>query len=67
MCYKELIIVLAHVIIFLDLNIFFPGMLCAMLVLLLLGGILVLVFPGKWTVVAYGSAGALVSPKISLN
>ena len=36
-----------------------------MLVLLLLGGILVLVFPGKWTVVAYGSAGALVSPKIN--
>jgi hypothetical protein len=36
------------------------GMLCAMLVILLIGGIVCAFFPGKWTTVAYGSAGALV-------
>ena len=43
---------------------FISGMLCAMLVLLMLGGLLIAIMgPSKWTVVAYGSAGALVSPE----
>merc|ERR1719210_583329 len=36
------------------------GMLCAMLVVLMIGGIMIPIFGvSKWTVVAYGSAGAL--------
>ena len=42
-------------------NIYFLGMLCAMLVVLMIGGIMIPIFGvSKWTVVAYGSAGALV-------
>ena len=37
------------------------AMLYAMLVLLMIIGIMVLVFPGKWMVVAYGSPVAWVS------
>ena len=41
--------------------IYFLGMLCAMLVVLMIGGIMIPIFGvSKWTVVAYGSAGALV-------
>jgi len=37
------------------------GMLCAMLVVLMIGGIMIPIFGvSKWTVVAYGSAGALI-------